>query len=498
MPGLKSFLFENKSMRQTVLKNTFWLTFGNISSRLIRAALIIYAARVLGVAGYGVFSYALSLAGFFAIFADIGLTPLLTRESARNPAKRQEYLGTALAIKFLFIAVSALIILFVAPFFAKLEGAKTLFPIIVFLFAFDTLRAFFFGYTRSVEKMEIEAGTNILTNLAILVLGGGALLIFPSIKMLTVGYTAGSAVGLIAVLVILRKNLRNIFSSFRKELVKPILTEAWPFALAGLLGTIMLNTDTLMLGWLRGASDVGLYSAAQKIIMLVYLLPGYLIVSLFPALSRLAKVDDERFRAIFEKGIKAMFLLAFPFASGGILLAPQIINLVYGASYLGAAEAFSILLITFFLVFPGTLVSNAVFAYNRQKLFMGFIALGAVANVIFNFLLIPPYGIFGSAIATIISQLLANGFNWFMMKRINDFKTLHHLPRILAGTFAMSIVILALEKFGANTILTIISGGAAYLAALKIIKEPLIEDLNPLAIIRGFRKAKLKSVELGS
>lgn len=478
MQGLKSFLFENKSIRQTVLKNTFWLTFGNIISRLIRAVLIIYAARILGVAGYGVFSYALSLAGFFAIFADIGLTPLLTRESARNPEKRTEYLGTALSIKFIFVVISALLILFVAPIFAKLEGARELFYVIIFLFAFDTLRDFFFGYTRSIEKMEIEAGVNVVTNLAILVLGGGALLLAPSTKLLTMGYTAGSAIGLFAVIFVLRNHLRKIFSSFRRELVKPILTEAWPFALAGLLGTIMLNTDMLMLGWLKGADEVGLYSAAQKIVLLVYLFPGYLIVSLFPSLSRLAQADNERFRAIFEKGIKAMFLLAFPLAVGGILLAPLIISFLYGDAYSPAAPAFTILLLTFFLVFPGTLISNAVFAYNRQKLFMGFIGLGALANVVLNYFLIPPYGIFGSAIATIGSQFLANGFNWYMMKRINNFKTLIHLPKIVAATVLMSVFVLVAGKLGINLIITIAAAALVYFAALSLLKEPIIRDLK--------------------
>jgi len=483
MQGLKSFLFENKSIRQTVLKNTFWLTFGNLASRLIRAVLIIYAARALGVAGYGAFSYALSLAGFFAIFADIGLTPLLTRESARNPEKRMQYLSTALGIKFIFIAVSALLILFVAPLFARLEGVRELFYIIVFLFVFDTLRDFFFGYTRGIEKMEIEAGVNIATNVAILALGAGALLLAPSTKLLTMGYTAGSAIGLVAVLVILRKNLQNIFSSFRKELVKPILTEAWPFALAGLLGTIMLNTDMLMLGWLKGADEVGWYSAAQKIVLLIYLIPGYLIVSLFPSLSRLANVDNERFRAIFEKGIKAMFMLAFPFAVGGILLAPRIISLLYGGAYLAATLPFTVLLLTFFLVFPGTLISNAVFAYNRQKLFMGFIALGAITNIIFNFLLIPPYGILGASVATIASQLLANGFNWFMMKRINNFRTLIHLPKIIAAAALMSVFILAASGAGINIVIIIAVAVLVYFAALWLLKEPIIRGLNPLALI---------------
>ncbi|MCL5004783.1 MAG: hypothetical protein M1170_02470, partial [Patescibacteria group bacterium] len=57
---IKSFLFENKTTRQTIAKNTFWLFFGEISSRVLRAAIVIYAARVLGADGWGVFSYAIT------------------------------------------------------------------------------------------------------------------------------------------------------------------------------------------------------------------------------------------------------------------------------------------------------------------------------------------------------------------------------------------------------------------------------------------------------
>ncbi|MDI6734266.1 MAG: oligosaccharide flippase family protein, partial [Patescibacteria group bacterium] len=91
---IKDFLFKNKSEKQTVIKNSFWLAFGNIAGRLIRAVLIIYAARILGTEGYGIFSYALGLAAFFTIFSDIGLSSLLTRESIKKPEKIAEYFST--------------------------------------------------------------------------------------------------------------------------------------------------------------------------------------------------------------------------------------------------------------------------------------------------------------------------------------------------------------------------------------------------------------------
>lgn len=56
---IKSLPLKNKTLRQTVLKNTFWLAFLNIGGRLLRAIVIIYSARVLGAAEWGAFNYAI-------------------------------------------------------------------------------------------------------------------------------------------------------------------------------------------------------------------------------------------------------------------------------------------------------------------------------------------------------------------------------------------------------------------------------------------------------
>ena len=96
---ITSLLFTNTGAKQTVAKNVFWLTVSEIGTRFIRAGIIIYAARVLGAENFGVFSYALGLAGFFTIFADIGLSQILTREASQKPEQRSEYFATAFVIK---------------------------------------------------------------------------------------------------------------------------------------------------------------------------------------------------------------------------------------------------------------------------------------------------------------------------------------------------------------------------------------------------------------
>ncbi|MEK7590294.1 MAG: oligosaccharide flippase family protein, partial [Patescibacteria group bacterium] len=76
---IKNWLFSNQTISQTIAKNTFWLFSGQMIGRLLRAAIVIYAARVLGAASWGAFSYALGIAAFLTIFSDIGINALITK-----------------------------------------------------------------------------------------------------------------------------------------------------------------------------------------------------------------------------------------------------------------------------------------------------------------------------------------------------------------------------------------------------------------------------------
>src|SRR5947208_760670 len=67
---IKAFLFYNRTTRQTIAKNTFWLAVSNFGGRLLRAVVIIYGARILGASEYGLFSYAITLSAFVSIFVD--------------------------------------------------------------------------------------------------------------------------------------------------------------------------------------------------------------------------------------------------------------------------------------------------------------------------------------------------------------------------------------------------------------------------------------------
>jgi O-antigen/teichoic acid export membrane protein len=419
---IKTFLFKNQSLYQTITKNTFWLMAGQLVSRLLRASIVIYAARVLGVSSWGAFSYAIGIAASLTILSDFGLNALITKETSREPNLRKKYLATALFIKTALIAILVTLLMIFSSHLTNIEEVKKLIPIIVIVFAFDGLRNLGSALARSMEKMEIEAGIGIFTNLAIVVLGFLFLRVSQTSQSLAYAYALGSGIGLVAIFFALRKYFSGLLKNFTKSLIMPILTKAWPFGLMGLMGVVMLNTDIIMLGWLVSPEGVGFYSAAQKPIQLLYVLPMLLASSVFPIMARLAKSDPVAIKKILEKYVALVILVAIPIALTGFLFAKPIIGIVFGSSYLPAVATFRILILTVLIVYPSTLIGNAIFAYDQHKAFLKFTLVAIVGNVIFNALLIPPLGIEGAAFATLFAQIITNVLIWRKMKKINDFR----------------------------------------------------------------------------
>lgn len=475
---ITAFLFKNQNIRQTIAKNTFWISFGEIVGRLVRAAIVIYAARILGAAGWGAFSYVISLAGLFTIFSDIGISAILTREVAKNEALRPKYFSTTFFIKLVLLVISTGLIIFFAPYFTKIEEAKHLLPIIAFVILFDSLRSFGSSLNNALEKMEINAGINIFTNLAIAGLGIAFLLISPTSYSLAIAYIIGSGVGFLSIFWVLRKYFKNLLSNFSWELITPIVKSAWPFALLGLLGGIMINTDTIMLGWIRSAAEVGFYSAAQRPIQFFYIFPSIIATSIFPNLARWAKLNDKKLRFLLERSCVLILSLALPLSIGGIILGPEIVNLLYGAPYYASILAFQILMLTLLTNFPSTLIGNALFAYDQQRQFIGFVALGTLSNVLLNFSLIPRFGIYGASVATILAQLLAVGFVWKKMKKINYFEVLPNLKKIISATIIMSLFVLVLKYLGVIFYLNIVFSALLYFFILYLLKEPILKEIK--------------------
>ena len=478
---IKSFLLENKATDQTIAKNTAWLSISEFVGRLLRVVIIIYAARMLGAAGWGTFSYLTSLAAIFTIFSDIGISTVLVREVAKAPENEAKYFSTTFIVKLALTAASFLVLVFVTPYFTGIELSRPLLLLIGLLFIFDSLRRFGTSLFRAKEKMEKEALVNIITQTVIVIAGFVALSMSLTPEALAIAYVLGAGVGLLIISLFLRTQITKLFSAFDKTLVRSIIKSAWPLSLGAIFGMLLVNTDTVMIGWFKTAEYVGYYSAAQKPVTLLYILPSLIVGGFFPVLARFAKRKAEEFRRVMEKALTMIITIAFPISVGTFLTAGKLVNIIYGSAYAPSVPSLRILALTLLTAFPVGVLIHGVFAHDRQKELVPLWGTGVVLNIALNLFLIPRQGIVGAATASLLSQIIVNSLIWIKMRKINYFSVADKLPLILLATFMMSVSILLLLQFNVNILIIVPIAVLAYFGSLAFSGESPLRQIREIA-----------------
>ncbi|OGI75894.1 hypothetical protein A3C67_03440 [Candidatus Nomurabacteria bacterium RIFCSPHIGHO2_02_FULL_42_19] len=200
----------------------------------------------------------------------------------------------------------------------------------------------------------------------------------------------------------------------------------------------------------------------------------------FPLMARLANKDNEKFKVVLEKTLEVFMLIGIPITFGGLILANQIIPLVFGQAYLEAIPVFQILMIMLLVSFPLILLINSIFVYNQQKKLVAANIFGVIMNVILNFFLIPKFGITGAAVATLASTSMIAWTMWRKMKKINNFEILPTLKTVILPVMVMSLIILILKYFGIGVIFNIIISSAVYFWVLFSIKRSIFTELKEI------------------
>lgn len=478
MDRVKDFFFQNQSVKQTIIKNIVWLSGGVTVSRALRALMLIYAARVLGPVGNGIFSYALSLAGVFTFFSDIGLSALLTRELVKRSGDR-DYLATSLILKVGLVGLTTLFIGFISPFFTSIPEVKPLMIIMAGLVAFDSIRGFLFSISRSENRMQFESAFEIITEILITGAGLFVLFNFPTVSNFALGYVLASGAALLCLVVAMRKYFSDIFTRFKKELVVTILYSAWPFAIIGVFGIFMTNIDSVILGFFRGAADVGLLAAAQKPVTMLYVIPGFLYATLFPFFSQFVRdKEKDKLTILVRKSVIISIGLALPIVLGGLLVATALMNVVFGPEYRGAVGAFKILLLTLVPIFPGMILSSTLLAEDKRGVFIKSSLAGAAVNVVLDIILIFYYGLIGSAIASLFAHLTVNTIFLRELAKNHDLNIWHDMRKIFLALLVMLVCVYIMVSLSLPLLLIIPLAAVIYFGLLFLLKEKIIKEIR--------------------
>ncbi len=399
-----------------IAKNSLVQIVAGVLNKTLGVALVIYAARQLGTAGFGQYAFVLSMNAIFFILTDFGLGTLTTRDLARQPDQDARYFSNIAILRFLLslLAGSGMVLTVVLLGHPPLIVGLTLVAAFSLFFNsnVDTASAIIYAH----QRMEITATVSVIVTTLRVTVSLGALAVGAGVMALIWIHTLAAAVHMVFLFGVL-----FYFSppSWSLDLAfwKKMLRQAYPLALANLFSVIYFRVDTIMLASLQGQEAVGLYNAAYRLLEFTLILPAYYGGAIFPVISASYANNTQRFMLIYRRSLKYMWMASLPLAVGTFMLAPKFIQVLYGPDYAASVPVLSILMWTLVLIAVNSINAPYLITMGRQKTITVLVLIGMVCNVIFNALLIPRFGMLGAAWVTLGSEVLTIGlFMWALRK----------------------------------------------------------------------------------
>lgn len=388
--------------------NTVWM-FAEQMLRMITALFVgIWVARYLGPEQFGLFTYAVACVSLFGAIAGLGLNSIVVRDLVNHPDNRDIYLGTAFWLK-LSGAVLALAMLAVALQFTANDTTTNLYIFIIgsgLLFQSFEVVDFYFQ-SKVLSKYVSLCRVMQLVFSSILKLG----FIYTQADLfwfVLIGFIDQATLAIALFCAWRFKRLGSFWGGFDFKMAKMMLSNSWPLILSGIAVTLYMRIDQIMIKEMLGEREVGLYSAAVRLSEVWYFVPSIIVASVFPAIVNAKKTSNvlyfQRLQRLFTLMAWAAISVAIPMT----FLADSLVVLLYGQTYQAAGGVLAIHIWASVFVFLGV-ASGGYFTvenYTRKSLYRT--TSGALVNVFLNLILIPEFGIHGAAVATVLSQLIAN------------------------------------------------------------------------------------------
>lgn len=367
--------------------------------------LTIFAARILGDAGFGVFSFALAFVNVMGFVMEGGLSFVYARIVARDPASAPRFLGNVLTLQLIFCAAGIALVVVVAAFLD--QPAETM-QVIYLLALAEALRFFkyLFRYAfRAADVFHLEALTVYVERVLLLAVALVLLLGGYGVVGLAWAFVITRIIDLLIVLAVYSRALFLPTLRFEIGLWPNIVRQSVPFILTAAVVMMLYKVDSVILALVHSDAEVGWYNAAYRLIEGLYLFPKILSSVLFPRLSE-AYRDQLRVTRLYTRGLRYVLVLALPLTLVGIPTAEAIIDLIYGAEYQNAVIALQILLLSLIFLFIYEISFALLGAISRQRIFFYFSAIALALNIGLNIILIPPLSYVGAGIATVLAQLV--------------------------------------------------------------------------------------------
>ncbi len=465
-------------------RNATWLIGGEILGRVTALVVAVYLARTLGAAGYGRIGTAMAFVSYLLIVVNAGLDPFGSRSVARGPGAASAIYAQVASARFaLSLAMYPVLagLLFVLPDDAA--GGRALALIFGGRFFVQALSA---GWAlRGLDRMR-QVATGVWIRELAAAVGVLALVRGPHPTLLLVPLVFVASEGLQTLYYATR--LRHAAGPLRLRIHlaegRDLVRESAPIALSKGLRLLFYEGDVLLVAWMAGSAQAGLFFASHRIVIALAMAFGTLLQeNAFPTLSRLYDRDPVSAAGFLDDVNRAGLALVLPLAVAVSALSGDLVPFLFGEGFrdAGPVLAVTVFVVPVWLVLAG--FNSELLAAGREGRVLRAEAMGTVAHLASALAMVPVLGALGAARANLLGRLAAGVGAGYAVGRLRGrFPASPRILSLLAGAGAMALAV----RLAPTPLIGVGAGAAAYVAIVGLSGGVRIEELRRL-LRRGAR-----------
>ncbi len=444
------------------LKNLGAMLVSDAGSRLIGFLITAYLARVLAPSAFGVLSIGLAVLGLLVVLGSPGMQVVEARNVAARTGGLVERVGGVLVVRlviaFVLIALTWIVTAVVV------ESAAVRDVIRLYAASLVPYALLLDWYFQGKEDFFRLGASRFLTY----VMYGVAVVLFVrsagDLRMAPVALLTGNIVATVFLAVAYARQVPQATVGWNPELWTAVLRENVPVGVALLLAQVVSNFPALVVGFFMEARDVGMYSAAVKLVYLLLIVDRLFGALFLPVVARYFATREGDVGFLMSVTLKGLLIILLPVVGLGFVLAGPAVALVFGPGYGEAAPLLRIMTGFVALTVLNTVFVCALIGSKREQRYVNSMALGTGILVVAVMVLTPVFGTVGASAALLVGEAATLGLMMRQARAVTALPSAVVAVRPLAAFGVMAVLLWIIP----STALACVAGTAAYIGVIAV------------------------------
>lgn len=374
--------------------------FGSFGTKALSFLMVPFYTGILTPAEYGTIDLISTTCTLLMPLLTMGLLDAIFRFTMMKSSDKRDVLTIGLCAILTNGAISVPL-LFCINLFLRWQYLWWMFAQLIA----SSLFSLFSNFIKAEQKLRLYVATGMLQTFLMLSLN---ILFLAKFRMGVAGYNTAVLISLsipTALLLLGGKLYRFIRFQVNFTMMRVMLKYSIPLIFSSMAWWIISSSDKYMILYFYDEAQVGLYSVACKIPLILQTIITLLMTVEEIFLTSVYEEEETELRTVAETLTRWLSGLGYLLGSALVFACPFIMRVMAKNEFYAGWRFAPFLILALVYPFPSSVPGTLYMVYRRSKGVMISVVSGALINIFLNLWWIPAYGVMGAAASTLVSRL---------------------------------------------------------------------------------------------